>query len=717
MTSTLLDGVGAVPDVAHEPEVLPRPDRSAGLVLDLAAGVTALLLIASVTVASSWVLRPVVALVFALFVPGWAMVRAFGARAELLSLVVAVALSITCMILIGQGLVLFGNWKWFPVSCAYAATAAWGCGASAMRELAGGRRPTSVDPPPARSPGAVVAIATVAVGNALVLVGVRGTDLVGVDLYGLVDRLSVWYWIGVAVIVLGLVVGCLRSPRWAWLNVAGLAVVLHGLPGLLEPHPRFSVSWIHAGFAQQIAEHGTLLTALDARFSWAGFFSGAGLLQRLAGTDSLLWLVRFAPLFVNGCAIALVALLARRLRATEVQTVAAATLFCVLNWIGQDYFAPQATAFLLYLAVIVVLLTVFPEDPAGMTRWVRRLVRPATDQWPASETPARLWILAGCYIAVVAITVSHQLTPGFLLSATLLLVLFRTVSIRTMPIFIGIVFLAWLSFGASSYWSGHFDTLTGSVGKVGSIVNQNVGNRAGSTRSARQVVVYSRMALAAAGWGLAGLSIVVQWFRRRTPVALACLLVAPFPLLPLQPYGGEMVLRVAFFSLPAVAILIAMLVVPSTRRLTVLRATGLGVALAVLVPAFVTARFGNESFEAFSDADVAVSAAMYDTVPDGSLVFVASRQTLLYWQRVDAVHFRTLPPGTGAEVTDTLAADYLDRSPVYVLLSESQAAYGIVSGGLPTGWLDGLARELLATGRYRVVVRDGGAVLMQLEPS
>ncbi|MCF2436864.1 hypothetical protein LV779_33780 [Streptomyces thinghirensis] len=31
-------------------------------------------------------------------------------------------------------------------------------------------------------------------------------------------------------------------------------------------------------------------------------------------------------------------------------------LFCVANWVGQDYFSPQSVAFLLHLGVIAVVL-------------------------------------------------------------------------------------------------------------------------------------------------------------------------------------------------------------------------------------------------------------------------------------------------------------------------------------------------------------------------
>ncbi|MEP7115795.1 MAG: hypothetical protein ABI862_21200 [Ilumatobacteraceae bacterium] len=515
-----------------------------------------------------------------------------------------------------------------------------------------------------------------------------------------------------AVLVGGIIVACYHGSRWAWLNVAALMAALHGLPGLLEPNPRFSVAWIHTGFASHIAADGTLLRSLDARFSWAGFFAAGGLIQRLTGTDSLLWIVRYAPLFYNGCAIILVGLLARRMRATEMQSVVAATLFCCLNWIGQDYFAPQATGFVLYLLIITVVLYAFPANPARANRWLVRLARPAEDHHQGvGERHATLLIL-GCYALVVAVVISHQLTPGFLLSATLLLAAFNATRLRILPLFIAIAFLAWLSYGANAYWFGHFDNLTGSVGKVGSLVNQNVGNRTGSNVFGRQVVVASRIGLALLAWVLAGISIVVQRKRRSTPIALACLLVAPFPLLLLQPYGGEMALRVCYFSLPPACILIVQLLIPA-RRFTLMRSITLGVAVLALTPVFITARFGNESFEAFSNNDVALSRAIYQVVPDRSTIFFPWNQSLKYVERLGEVNFRALPTGTLAELTDALRTASR-KTHVYIALTESQEAFGRFSAGRPADWMQVLRGELLSTGQYRVVAQSGNNVLLEL---
>jgi hypothetical protein len=180
----------------------------------------------------------------------------------------------------------------------------------------------------------------------------------------------------------------------------------------------------------------------------------------------------------------------------------------------------------------------------------------------------------------------------------------------------------------------------------------------------------------------------------------------------LQPYGGEMALRVCYFSLPPACILIAQLFVPASHMRPG-RWIAIGVAMFALVPAFITARFGNESFEAFSNNDVALARALYDQVPDRSAIFLASQQTIKYAERVAEVRFRALPGGTPAEVTEQLQR-YPDDTHVYIELSESQQAYGVVSLDRRQDWMKNLRSELMATKQYRVVAEIGDGVLLEL---
>jgi hypothetical protein len=102
---------------------------------------------------------------------------------------------------------------------------------------------------------------------------------------------------------------------------------------------------------------------------------------------------------------------------------------------------------------------------------------------------------------------------------------------------------------------------------------------------------------------------------------MAVLGVTPFLLPVLQPYGGEMLLRVFLFALPAAAFFIARLAFPSA-------ASGRGwptaVAIAVisciLLGAFQFARYGNERLDAFTKGDVDTVRELYQLAPPGSKV-------------------------------------------------------------------------------------------------
>lgn len=706
-----------------ESQTLDKPDavqpfRSAGAWLDFSTALIAWATLIHVAAELSTPGRSVLALLFALFVPGWVTVRTFGARASLLSVVAAIALSISFMLITGQLLVLFADWRWSPV----ALLAAGVFGVLGTRNFWTSRyvmsTPTRLDWDRLPVRRTLLWAATTIGGLTTAALGIRATPNGGFDETGLFSSLAAGYWVGVGALIVALVLLIRLGSKFVWPTLVALVITLHGLPGLLEPHPRFNSAWIHTGFIRHISENGTLLRDLDARFSWAGFFSGGAFLQRLADVDTMLWMVRFAPIFFNLVSLVLVTLIARRVGATTRRTMVAATLFCIANWIGQDYFSPQATAFMLYLTLVTVLLTAFASDPGSLTGWRHRVLRPSSVAVTHLSARNGTLIVIGCYVVIVALVMSHQLTPGFLSAALILLIATRSIRLWAIVVFTIVVFLGWLSFGADAFWMGHFEKLTGSVGQVSSLVNENVNERAGTgSSSGREAVLRARIGTMLVVWLLAGLSLALHWWRRRTPVALGCLLVAPFPMLLLQPYGGEMILRIAYFTLPAAVVLIALMPLPawltrSGRRESFAWA-GFALALLLAVPVFITARFGNESFEAFSDEDVDLSRTMYEVIPPNSELFVAEGQAIVYSERVAEIRVRDLPRD-GAEIATSEISDFLAEGPVFVLLSESQEAYGIVVRGLPSDWMQELRRNLVDTGRYVVRRQSGTGVLLEL---
>jgi hypothetical protein len=122
---------------------------------------------------------------------------------------------------------------------------------------------------------------------------------------------------------------------------------------------------------------------------------------------------------------------------------------------------------------------------------------------------------------------------------------------------------------------------------------------------------------------LAGLLRQRHAWRRTTP--LLVLAAAPFVLPILQPYGGEMLLRVFLFALPGVAFLAAHVAFPAQptgRRWPLI--TGVAMVTCLLLFTFQFTRYGNERLDSFTPGDVRAVRALYRVAPPGSVLFAGS---------------------------------------------------------------------------------------------
>ena len=340
---------------------------------------------------------------------------------------------------------------------------------------------------------------------------IAAADPADIDGYGLVAAVPWWFYVGIALLLTALFghlhAGGRPGHIGAVVNLACLIVVLHGLPGFVEPEPRFPVAWLHAGFASQIADEGKLLPLLDARFSWAGFFSGAAFLERVAGAHDVIWLLRFAPVAVNAAAALAVFALARALGTTMSRSIAAATIFVFVNWIGQDYFAPQAVGYVLVVTLVATVLTYFSSQPRADRRLVRLVGTTATFPEPVTGRNATFVYLA-CVFVSAGIIASHQLSPPMLVAMLLALTYVGRIRTRLLGAIIGLGFILWMSHAAEIYWVGHLDDLFGQVGDVTGVLNSNVSQRTGPGSPARSLVVRGRMALMLATWALAAMAMI-----------------------------------------------------------------------------------------------------------------------------------------------------------------------------------------------------------------
>ncbi|HET7475683.1 MAG TPA: glycosyltransferase [Dermatophilaceae bacterium] len=461
---------------------------------------------------------------------------------------------------------------------------------------------------------------------------------------GLVAALPVAYWLG----VLGLNVAFLmvlrsglhhrsRSFELAVL-LSALVFVLNGAGALASGSARGEAAFRHAGITDALISTGQINPEVDAYFSWPGFFAFLATLSKATGIDALA-LTAWAPVVNALLWLPALALVARALTPTSRARWLALWLFCLGNWIDQDYLSPQAFGFLLYLAVIGLLLGQLSSSagrPAGW-RW-RRLQawwQQRRPEGPGSPAQRRAVLLL-CVLLAGAIIASHQLTPFMLIVSVAALVVIGRCWATGLPAAMALMLVIWLVFPASSYLVGHPPLADSGIGLAAStsLTGRVVGT------PGHVVVVFVRIAVMAAIWLLAGAGAWLLHRRGRLDGRLVALAVAPFLVFPAQSYGGEILLRVALFSLPFTSVLAAEALLAPSPRMSRRRTVGVGLACFLLALGTVTSRYGNARFDMFTAAETQAAQRLYQLAPPGGTLIAWAHPAL--WQFRDYLDVKTV---------------------------------------------------------------------------
>ena len=518
------------------------------------------------------------------------------------------------------------------------------------------------------------------------------------------------------------------DPVVMTLYLVVLVVMLYAIPALVEQVAHFSTNWVHEGFIEYIRRTGAVAPQLEARFDWPGFFILAAFLAQVAGIGNPVGYANWAPVYFNFLYLLALAVIFRSLTRDPRLIWAGLWLFALGNWVGQDYFSPQALAYFLDLAILGVVLTWFRVARPRSERIAARLARMGhgTGRWavrayefltPDDEPPrpARGAQLAALLVLLVVIfafiAYSHQLTPFFLSFALLGLAVFNRLSARTLPVIFGVITVAWVSYMTVPFLTGHVASLLSEVGRLGDTVGTNVVQRIQGSED-HQTVVTIRLAFTLAVWAVAAAGAIVRYVDGRRDLSLILLAVAPVPLVGLQAYGGELVLRLYLFTLPMAAFLAAGLIYgrPGAGPGRARQGLAVVVTLALVVTFFVT-RYGNERADLMTTAEVQAVDQMYAMAPPGSLLVAASNN--LPWKFKDFERYTYLPPSDVSYVGNVPALAVILDDPKYpaafLILTRSQGTYAELFNGLaPGGWSEFLAR-VRASPQFREVYRNADA--------
>jgi hypothetical protein len=543
---------------------------------------------------------------------------------------------------------------------------------------------------------------------------------------GLVQTLPPAYWVGMVVLngafVLALGSGAHhRTSQWAMATLlCALVVTMYGAASFASSTTRGEVAWRHVGIAESLVSSGQVSAQADAYFSWPGFFALIGTFSRASGIRAL-DLTPWAPV-VNGLLwLAALALVVRALTPDKRRLWLTLWIFCLGNWIDQDYLSPQAFGFFLYLVVVALLLAVLSANAGAPTSW-----RPsALLVWWRARTPEepdrrlRVGVLLLCLLLCVVMVASHQLTPFMLLVGLAALVLLGRTWAPGLPVLLGLMLAIWLSYPASSYLVGHPPLRDTGLEAAASA---SVIGRLGGTPGHEQVV-HVRIVVTAVIWLLAAAGARSLWKRRSLDLRPVALALTPFVLFPAQSYGGEILLRVALFALPFMAYLASEALLAGQRRLRPFRLLAIGVICALLSVGSITARFGNARFDMFTPAEVQATQKLYAIVtPDATLISGAHPTP---WRYRDYLKHRALTVGdlcgprlSGVECSNTvIGAARRNTEGGLVMLSRASKSALVLQGLMTSRAFDDFEVALARRVGVELVYQNPDARIYRIEPT
>ena len=280
--------------------------------------------------------------------------------------------------------------------------------------------------------------------------GISQADVARVGSYGLAPELPIVLYAGIALLVVSVTVELARAQQSTWrlaCHATALVVMLYGIAPLVYPEGRYE--WLYKTFGpvQYINAYGQLNHNIDIYQNWPGFFALAAWFGKVAGVASPLAYAKWAQLVFELAALPLLYLIYNALSLTRRQCWVAIFLYSASNWIGQDYFSPQALGTVLGLGIMAIALrwlyasnVTFRErerKPAKTRNPFSRL----GDDWrvPSGHTWLIICSLLLCFYVLVF---THELSPYMLAIQLGMLAVVRQLRPRWLPLALAAIALA-----------------------------------------------------------------------------------------------------------------------------------------------------------------------------------------------------------------------------------------------------------------------------------
>jgi hypothetical protein len=577
--------------------------------------------------------------------------------------------------------------------------------------------------------------------------------------WGLITVLPITFFVAVGLLIVSIAMALTAtklSPVRLAAHLVVLVLMLHATVPFVFPAPNYPWVYKHIGVVGYISLHGRTSTSVDIYQNWPGFFALAAWFTKVAGVSSPLSYAKWAPVYFNLLFCLELAFAFRYLPVSRRVRWLGLFLFVAGNWVGQDYFAPQAVSLVLSLAVFAMILAWMQTDRrpailAAVTRLVARFFRRARDDGESlSPADPVLGILplggrvlaVSCLFSVFSvIVVSHQLSPYLVLLAAVPLAVLGLVRPRWVVAVLGALAIGYLLVRLSYLHRSHY--LSGSPLNPRDILaalsnpfdnTHTNGFAGGHSMPGRAITALAAPGLMVGLWVL-GILGIVRRLRAKGPILLLSVLALSPALLALgQNYGGEAIFRIYLFSLPWTAVLGACFVAPRRGRWGPLTGGRVAALLTVVIVLFMAAFWGSVELYRVRPGDVTATQYFFDHAPPGSVLDSAtpnvparlggnydlflSGSTPPPLTSITDFQHRMFGPEDVAAVSDLFQQSVAATTGgLYLSLSADQQVYAQVVGLLPKGSLVGLDLALSQSPHWQVFYRNQDAVIFRYLPT
>ena len=532
--------------------------------------------------------------------------------------------------------------------------------------------------------------------------GFVGADPRDMGSFGLISLFGIATVAGLLLLVGGFLASLYTNKR-EW--VLGLYLVtyiflVHGTPAVLYGTLRYSWAYKHVGIVDYILRTGTVDPSIgvgEIYHNWPGFFAAGALLTSLAGSPDALKIATWAPVAFNLMNLVVLRYVYRGLTRSKRLIWLGLFFFFIINWVGQDYFSPQAMAYVLYLACIGLLIR-------------------------KARLKAHLLIPFVLIVGVVA--ASHQITPMMLMLAVTALVVLRRTSGWYLPLLGGVLVAAWAFTAARDYTIPNIMELVVGLGQPVANANETLEKTSSIAAGSQLVVIWAGRGVVVLATVMALVGAWRSWRVRGLRVTAILLMVLPGMLVLMTGFGGEVLFRAFLFAAPFIAFLAAAACLPRDGRGFPWRNLVATVALtAVLVPGFMLAYYGKEKQNYFTPAEVSALTWVQENAKPGSLLVEGSRNyptQFKNYERFTYVPIDREPEGSWREMLAD-PADKLDDwlsdpryTDAYVLITRSQKIAVDTTGSMPIGSLEDIEIALRQSPNFKIAYDSGDAVIFVL---